>query len=265
MPFTLAHPAAVLPLRRAGLPLTAMVAGSAVPDLPQLAHFSRARDLSHSLLGVVTIDLAMGLVAVALWYVVFRRPLVDLAPDPWRTRLSETVTLSPRTWLLCVPGVIVGAVTHVAWDAFTHEDGWVVERWSPLREKVLDVGVYDYAQHSFSAIGLAIVVWAVWRYLSELSEEPPRPAPLVGRWALIVALATAGLSGMGFAALLAPYGLEAAAYYGVVTPMLVAGLGVPCVCVWWQVKRRWRARRDGGPQARSTTQSASTGEPSRSP
>jgi hypothetical protein len=27
------------------------------------------------------------------------------------------------------------------------------------------------------------------------------------------------------------------AYYGVVTSMLVAGLGATCVCLWWHLKR----------------------------
>lgn len=34
MPVTIAHPAAVLPLRGLGLPLSAMVIGSMAPDLP---------------------------------------------------------------------------------------------------------------------------------------------------------------------------------------------------------------------------------------
>lgn len=34
MPFTLAHPAYVLPLRRLGLPVSALAVGSMVPDVP---------------------------------------------------------------------------------------------------------------------------------------------------------------------------------------------------------------------------------------
>ena len=43
MPFTLAHPAVVLPLRGLGLPMTALVAGSMAPDLPQMLGFSGPR------------------------------------------------------------------------------------------------------------------------------------------------------------------------------------------------------------------------------
>ena len=241
MPFTLAHPVAVLPLRRTGLPMTALVAGSMVPDLPQLVGFSDARSFSHSFLGVVTIDLALGMVAVLMWYAVYRQPLVDLAPDRWRIRLPQQVAVAPRAWLLCVPGVMVGAVTHVVWDAFTHDDAWGTEHVAPLRESFFGSPVYEWAQHVFSVIGLTVVAVVALRYLRSLPEQPPRPAPLVGRWTLVAALGWGGLLGIGIAVLITPWGVEAMAYYGVVTAILVAGFGASCICVWWQVKRRRRA------------------------
>ncbi len=237
MPFTIAHPAVVLPLRRLGLPLSAMVAGAMVPDLPQLVGFAGSRSLTHSLLGAVTIDLALGMVALLLWYVVLRRPLVDLAPDPWRARLPDRVPMPPRTWLLALPAVAVGAATHVVWDAFTHEGTWVTDRVALLRSEVLDAHVYAWAQHVFTVIGLAVVAVALRRYLLGLPRLPPKGPPLVARWAMLVALCWGALLGLGIAALVTPWGLEAVAYYGVVTTMLVAGFGATCVCVWWHVKR----------------------------
>jgi hypothetical protein len=148
-----------------------------------------------------------------------------------------------RTWVLAVPAVLVGALTHVVWDAFTHDDGWVVERLSPLRASYHDVAVYEVLQLLFSAVAFAVVLYVAWRHLSRLPDLPPRPAPVVGRWALVVTLATAALFGMGIAVLLAPYGIEAVTYYLAVTPMLVGGFGITCVCVWWQIKRRAKGSR----------------------
>jgi hypothetical protein len=240
VPFTLAHPAAVLPLRRLGLPMTAMVAGAVVPDLPIYVGFQDARSFTHSPLGVVTIDLAMGMTGLVLWYLLFRRPLVDMTPDRWRTRLPETVRVGPRTWLLAGPGVLVGAVTHVVWDAFTHDGSWGVEHVAPLRSSFLGVAAYEWAQHICGVLGVAVVVVVALRYLSQLPEQPPRHGPLVARWALVVALAIGGMLGMGIAALVWPWGLEVMAYYGLVTTILVAGFGATCVCGWWHLKRRLR-------------------------
>jgi hypothetical protein len=238
MPFTLAHPALVVPLRGLGLPMTALVVGAMVPDLPPIVGFPGGRPWSHSASGVVTIDLAMGMVLLFLWYTLYRRPLVDLAPDRWRTRLPATVRVSARTWLLAVPAVVVGSTTHVVWDAFTHEDAWGARHVALLRESFLGVPVYSWAQHVCSVLGLAVVLVAVLRYLDQQPEERARPGPLVARWALVVALAWGALLGLGIAVLVTSWGAEAMVYYGVVTSMLVAGFGATCVCVWWHLKRR---------------------------
>lgn len=57
MPLTLAHPAAVLPLRRCGLPMAALVIGSMMPDVPLFMRWSSGYQVSHSYTGVFTVHL----------------------------------------------------------------------------------------------------------------------------------------------------------------------------------------------------------------
>lgn len=241
MPFTLAHPAAVLPLRGRGLPMPALVAGAMVPDSSQLLGLGERAD-SHSLVGVVTVDLALGVAALVLWYAVFRRPLADLAFDPWRDRLPEQPPMTVAGWLLSVPALVVGSLTHVGWDQLTH-DGWVAERVPPLGASPGGVPVYAVLQILSSIAGLALVAWYAWRVLHRLRPGPRKPPPLVGRWALISVLAWAALSGMAVSALVAPYGVEAAVYYLAVTPLLALGFGLTCLCLWWQLVRLTRGVR----------------------
>ncbi|HYO39902.1 MAG TPA: DUF4184 family protein [Nocardioidaceae bacterium] len=80
MPFTPAHPAVVWPLRQTGLPVVAMVAGSMAPDLPLFVPTPVGYSGTHSLLGLVTVELAVGDVAVAVRFAVLPDPLVDSAP-----------------------------------------------------------------------------------------------------------------------------------------------------------------------------------------
>ena len=86
MPFTLSHPAAVLPLLRRPFSAAALVAGALAPDLP---YFARSTPVpvgaqswyepymnattSHTLLGALTVSLPY---AVALWglFLVARGP-----------------------------------------------------------------------------------------------------------------------------------------------------------------------------------------------
>ena len=67
MPFTGSHPAAILPLLRWSLPGSALVMGSIAPDMPMLLPIPAVVHFAHTLLGLLTIDLAIGVIGFALW------------------------------------------------------------------------------------------------------------------------------------------------------------------------------------------------------
>lgn len=166
MPFTPSHVAAVLPFLRSPLPATGLVIGSMVPDLPYFTPLPISRDLTHSWLGVVIADLPMGLVVFALWVVVFESPLRDFAPGCVRQRLSTVPALRTRIripgLLLVVAALLIGVVTHLLWDSFTHPDGWLVLALPAFQSQLGPFTVYRWAQYGSSAIGLLILlVWLV--------------------------------------------------------------------------------------------------------
>lgn len=124
MPFTLAHPAAVLALRRTPLPTAALVMGSMAPDTRLFVPGLPAYDVSHSALGVLTLDPLTAMVLWGVWVWVLRDVVVDLAPSAVRDRLPASARPSRRDWLLAAPAAVVGAATHVGWDALTHAGRW---------------------------------------------------------------------------------------------------------------------------------------------
>lgn len=243
MPLTLAHPALVLPARRLNLPMTALVIGSMVPDVPRIAGRVAAYRWSHSAWGVVTFDVAVGFLALLLWVYFFRRPLVDLSPDPLRGRLAPVVPLTRWTWLLSLPALAVGAATHVLWDEFTHQDAWGVRRIGFLRDSYAGLPGYEWAQHVFGGLGLVIVVAFMMRHAAGLPPAQPRGEPLVDRAAVPVVLGSGLVLGLGVATLVSPWGFEAVAFYGFVTSLLVVGIATTCVCAWWHLKRIYRLAR----------------------
>lgn len=157
MPFTLSHPAAVIGLRRTGLPLTGLIAGSMVPDLPLLGVTPYGYTYAHSLPGLVAADLVAGIVAVMVWIVLMRGVLASASPRRLRDRLTGA-HLSVRQWALLAPAIVLGAFTHVAWDSFTHADRWGVRHIGWLTSDHLGKAGYHWAQAASSAIGLAVVV-----------------------------------------------------------------------------------------------------------
>lgn len=208
MPFTLSHPAAVLPLLRRPFSAAALVAGALAPDLP---YFARSTPLpvgaqswyepymnattSHTLLGALTVSLPY---AVALWglFLVARRPVGSLLPAPAGPRPPEpdgaSALLRRAGWVLL--SLLIGIATHLVWDSFTHSDGYVVMHVPFLSTPLAgDLTWARALQHVSTIGGLVIIAVYLWRRRSRL-----RPATPGGRrrlWCLLAVVA--GIAAVG--------------------------------------------------------------------
>lgn len=189
MPFTLSHPAAVLPMLRAGRPrgplvASALVAGSLAPDVPyfteSVVHGTFGFGVfTHSLLGVPTADVAVAAVLAAGWHWLLREPLVALLPGRWTAAAGALTAPTGRNAGLAGAGrfalsAAVGAATHVAWDAFTHAGRAGVRLLPVLNRTVLGRPLYYDLQFGSSVLGLGILGWYMARILR---AAPAGPAP----------------------------------------------------------------------------------------
>jgi hypothetical protein len=170
MPFTLAHPAAVLPLRYLKPLRTApLFIGAMIPDVPYyLPLIGNGRLMSradtHSITGSYAIDLPLG-IALLVCVVLLREPLTVLLPARARwlcLHALEPFTKGATEWLLAPLAILLGTWTHLVWDSFTHGEGWGVRHF-PALGRAVTVGwytgeIYHVLQYLSSAIGLAIVV-----------------------------------------------------------------------------------------------------------
>ncbi|GAA4084867.1 DUF4184 family protein [Actinomadura miaoliensis] len=201
VPFTLSHPAAVIPLARGRLVPSALVVGSMVPDVPYLFSIGAFRGTTHRPLGIVTIDLVLGMVLFAAFHLLWKRPLVALAP-PWlRTRMARpAAAFEWRISVARVPfSILVGILTHVLWDAFTHRyHGFAdVLPWL-VTTSVAGLELFRWLQYASGLIGGAVVVlWTLrWLRAAEVVEEEQVPG-LSRRGAWTVWGCLAGAVGIG--------------------------------------------------------------------
>jgi hypothetical protein len=199
MPLTISHPVAVLPLKRLGLPLSAMVAGSLSPDFEFLLWLRPHRAFFHTPAGLILaclpVSLAMLWVYHGLWAPAAK---AWLGLDPPGERPQELFRLKAglRTWILIGVAVLVGAFTHVAWDAFTHQSGWVVRHVSALSLSIGPVHVYKALQHGSSLLGLAILGGMALRRREALAAIPRERLIAAAAFLLIIsALAIASAAG----------------------------------------------------------------------
>lgn len=199
MPFTGSHPAAVLPLMRLGLVPSALVIGSMSPDLLYYVPLSPGLEastatLSHSSPGIVTLDLALGYLSFVVWHLLVVPFAVAAAPESLRSRLAPELPIPPRIRLtglrntaLVLLSVVVGSITHVFWDEFTHVDrwgyhhvGWLAAMHGPLEG-------YRWAQYGSGVVGGLVIVLAVrqWWRTAEVAdpELSPQRVPALNRTA----------------------------------------------------------------------------------
>lgn len=192
MPFTVSHVAAVLPLHRPLKRLhvfSAAAIGSMVPDFGLLLPGGFARWQTHSLQALITFCLPVGLVAYVLTHALIRPAVLEVLPDGAHQRLrraSEAASWSsPRLWPAVVLALLFGALTHLVWDGFTHENARGVR----LFPQLLDYGpemaghslrLYQWAQDGSSVVGLALVLLAIWVWLRHAPVPQPRPVRRLG-------------------------------------------------------------------------------------
>ncbi|MEU8637016.1 DUF4184 family protein [Amycolatopsis sp. NPDC048633] len=187
MPFTFAHPAAVLPLARR-LWLPGLVAGSLAPDVAYYLPVPGG-ELTHEPLGLVTLDLLLGLVLVAAGYAVLG-PALALGPAGLRDRVSRPAVRV--RWPGAVVAIVVGAATHLLWDACTHTAGFLVRHWPLLRVPVLGPHrLYNVVGYVSSVLGLVLlgVVAARWYRRTPRAD---RAWPALPRATRLVVLAGLG-------------------------------------------------------------------------
>jgi len=177
MPFTFfAHQAAVLPLKLARPRWfcgTALAIGSMAPDLEYFIWLRTVRYISHSLPGQVLFCLPVTLLLVWLVMRVIARPLALHLPDGgvFHLRDYRVLALRPDTpgfWPRAAASALVGSLSHIAWDSFTHLHGWPVQAWAPLRTPLFIFEtevVYGWRvlQHGSTLFGGLIALWLLAR------------------------------------------------------------------------------------------------------
>jgi hypothetical protein len=195
MPFTVSHVIAIIPLARSPLVPSALALGAMVPDAPLFVPIS-TRDFTHGATGMVTFDLGVGLLAVAVFHGLLKMPLLALAPEWFRARL--TIPARAFTWRSfgwVVLSLAIGTFTHVAWDSFTHKTGPTTEAFPVLAEPFIgSMPFFKVAQYTSGVLGLLILAAWSWFWLRK-APVSPNPVPGVSLSVRTLVLAGAVLAG----------------------------------------------------------------------
>jgi Domain of unknown function (DUF4184) len=203
MPFTFAHPAAVLPLRRSRLLHTIpLIIGSLMPDAPYYFPIQVSRMLidTHTLYGSFAICLPWGM-AFLILTMMLRHPLTVLLSTRVRwvcLRSIEQFTERPFHWPVAFLSILIGSWTHIAWDSFTHQSGWTTTHVSALSAPISLFGWETETSHLLQYVSsvLGLVFIAIWfaRVLKRVpADVRADPSSARARWTVLAAICAVAL------------------------------------------------------------------------
>jgi hypothetical protein len=174
MPFTFSHPALAVPFylaKKRWFSLTGLVAGSIAPDFAYFIQMKKTGGrFSHTLTGVFLFDLPMAIFLALVFHNIIKRPLVNHLPRPFYRRFGPYAqghwTGFNERAMVIVLSILIGAGTHLLWDAVTHS----TMDWEGIKSIESDLMGYHLTANAYriihivnSIIGLMFLGWLAWR------------------------------------------------------------------------------------------------------
>ena len=241
--------------------MSALAIGAMTPDLAYcytwllgfhlgLPHFSRPLpETSHSLIGLFQFSLPVGLVAWLLFHSFFKRPLLAFAPPSHRRRLTPVADRFAYPmgwqWARVAAGLLVGALSHLAWDRVTHASAWELVAW--LGSPRLQAVGYGLLQIGSTLVALSYLAWTYWRWYAIAPVAPlasPKSDPCLTLLLLVFCLLAIGSALVVFQLLSRPPArwsfsfLYSSLEHSVASSTVAGGIVLTLFSCWWHLRRR---------------------------
>ena len=206
MPFTVSHAAAVLPLHRWSkhkLPLSALMIGSMAPDFGYFFAHDASRQLTHSFTGLFVFALPAGLFVWLFYVYVLEKATITLLTDRWHTRFAHTDAVTLSLIARAAIAIILGAATHILWDAFTHRGTFITNAIPALTGPTPGfpwLPIYHLLHGLSSVVGLVILAYWARHLHCQPARSLIRPYKISdqaltrARWLLLVGTLVVGLA-----------------------------------------------------------------------
>lgn len=121
---------------------------------------------SHTFFGLFWFDVPLGLFVAFLYHLYIRDALIQNLPYFITSRLLvfknfDWLSYCKQNLLVVVASVFIGAISHLFWDSFTHENGYFVSKIPILKASILwngfQIPYLKIAQHGSSFMGFLVL------------------------------------------------------------------------------------------------------------
>jgi len=168
MPFTFSHPAIVLPLEKFSgkwLSMTGLIIGSITPDFEYFIRMKIQSDYSHTIFGALWFNLPLGIFLCFVFHEIVIKELIENLPKSFQMRLHKLKEHNwniyfQKNWMIVCLSILIGAYSHILWDAFTHPNTFFVNQLG-LNYCISDYNIplYKILQHASTLIGGMYIIW----------------------------------------------------------------------------------------------------------
>lgn len=168
MPFTLAHPAVVIFSKNKNFNLLGLILGSMAPDFIYFLLFNPISNLGHTLLGFVILNLPICFLLNYLILKFIKNPFIINLPSKICSYYTYLINYdfnfkSTKDIFVFTYSCIVGMLTHIIWDAFTHKTGYFVVNINLLKESIHILGYqvpfFKLLQHGSTLLGFFVILY----------------------------------------------------------------------------------------------------------
>lgn len=175
MPFTFSHPALVLPLRHLSpkwLSMTGLIIGSLSPDFEYFIRMKIQSEYSHTADGMLYFCLPLTLILAFLFHNIVRNSLFNNLPVFLKSRFSAYSKFKwnkyfIKHWFVVCISALIGAISHIFWDSFTHPGGYFVEKIPFLTNSIFigggSVPILKLLQHISSLAGVVFIFYVIYK------------------------------------------------------------------------------------------------------
>ncbi len=127
---------------------------------------------SHTYIGLLWFDLPLGIVLTFIFHTIVRNAFINNSPTFFQSRLSTFISFDWNNYFrkncsIVLLSILVGAASHLIWDSFTHEQGFIVQQFSMFRNNIKidnqQVSIFKILQHTSTLVGCITIVFLVWR------------------------------------------------------------------------------------------------------
>ncbi len=172
MPFTLAHPAIIIPIKRHckyWFSTTGLMAGSIAPDIEGIYTLGLHRGVSHTIWGIFFIDLPISILISILFHQIIKQPLIKYSFGYFKKRSIGYSTFNWWQYCLLNPykvclSILVGVGLHITWDLLTHISDDAVRLDQVCSYLGITIqNISAWLQMTSSIIGLSVIFFYVHR------------------------------------------------------------------------------------------------------